>query len=145
MLSFSRKLNEIAVTSYKSTSLTVCVRLSNQLRKILIFFSLWNYGWDWSGSKFSEFISPSSGQNRIVCTKEEKILILHWLRKPKIQSYLLCFKDSLGWFGLAVWFWATYFGLQLVWYYVLIEHHATEWNCWLQISKHNQKQFLSPV
>lgn len=40
MLSFSQKLNEIAVTSYKSTSLTLCVRLSNQLRKILIFFSL---------------------------------------------------------------------------------------------------------
>lgn len=47
-LSFSRKLNEIAVTSYEFTSLTLCVRLSNQLRKILIFFSLWNYrlaGW----------------------------------------------------------------------------------------------------
>lgn len=48
MLYFSLKLNEIAVTSYKFTSLTLCVRLSNQLRKILIFFSFWNYrraGW----------------------------------------------------------------------------------------------------
>lgn len=86
MLPFSQKINEIAVTSYKSTSLTPCVRLSNQLRKILIFFSLWNYGWAGQGP------NSASSYRHLVCKiglspqTKEKFLILHWLQKPILSA-----------------------------------------------------------
>lgn len=63
------KLNEITVTSYKFISSRICVRLSNQLRKILIFFLFEIKG---VGSKLSEFIAPSSASKRNVGTGVEK-------------------------------------------------------------------------